>query len=400
MSTPTRRPLYPTELADPPYQTPAPSSTGQPADESAMLRSHGASIPAREQADIEWGSRADAGDDDPLLSPYAPKHARARSAQRPDGLSAHGSTDLPDDTASLQPAHQSPMREQPASRLDDGDPDFERLEASLRWLQRQEAATRPTREIRPAPAFERHAAVRYPHGERAGFRSPPLPEPEFMPPPPSGPSGRPWRWLLLILIGAGATAPMLYYFASDRLGPAPEPAPSQLARSDRGSEAPRSIRRDEVAPIASRDDESGTSIVPPTSFRRANAPPASPAGPSPAVESAAPPPSAAGDAKAVPPSSPVRVLDPEQIALLVKQGEQLVAAGDLVAARVVFQRAAESGDVGAAVALAATYDPTVLTRLGVVGIDGDVEKARSWYRKAESMGSAEATRRLRILAKQ
>jgi hypothetical protein len=397
MSTPTRRPLYPTELADPPYQTPALSGSGQPADESAVLRSSKVSIPAREQAETEWGSRADPGDDDPLLSPYAPKHARARSAQRPDGLSAHGAIDLPDDTASLQPAHQSPMREQPAPRLDEGDPDLERLEASLRWLQRQEAATRPTR---PAPAFERHAAARYPHQERAGFRSPPLPEPEFMPPPPSGASGRPWRWLLLTLIGAGAAAPMLYYFASDRLGPAFESAPSQLARSTRGSEAPRSIRRDEAAPIASRDDESGTSIVPPTSFRRANTLPALPAGPSSAVESAAPPPSAAGDAKAAPPSSPVRVLDPEQIALLVKQGEQLVAAGDLVAARVVFQRAAESGDVAAAVALAATYDPTVLARLGVVGIDGDVEKARSWYRKAESMGSAEATRRLRILAKQ
>jgi TPR repeat protein len=84
----------------------------------------------------------------------------------------------------------------------------------------------------------------------------------------------------------------------------------------------------------------------------------------------------------------------------MKQGEQLVAAGDLVAARIVFQRAAEGGDVAGAVALAATYDPTVLTSLGVVGIEGDVEKARGWYQKAESMGSAEATRRLRILAKQ
>jgi hypothetical protein len=364
-----------------------------------MLHSPGVSIPAREPADTEWVSRADATDDDPLLSPYAPKHARARSVQRPDGLSARGNMDLADDTASLQPGHQSSMREHPAPRLDEGDPDFERLEASLRWLQRQEAATRPVREMRPAPALERQAAARYPRGERAGFRSPPLPEPEFMPPPPSGASGRAWRWLLLALIGAGAAAPMLYYLLSDHVWPMSESEPSQLASSAGGADAPRPIRQEETAPFGSRDKESGTSIVPPTSFRQAKTLPAWPAGPSSAVESAAPP-SATDDAKALPPSSPARVLDAEQIALLVKQGEQLVAAGDLGAARIVFQRAAEGGDVAAAVALAATYDPTVLARLGVVGIEGDVEKARSWYQKAEGMGSAEAARRLRILAKQ
>ena len=32
------------------------------------------------------------------------------------------------------------------------------------------------------------------------------------------------------------------------------------------------------------------------------------------------------------------------------------------------------------------------------GLGADVEKARTWYQKAESLGSAEATRRLSILA--
>jgi K+ potassium transporter integral membrane domain len=35
-------------------------------------------------------------------------------------------------------------------------------------------------------------------------------------------------------------------------------------------------------------------------------------------------------------------------------------------------------------ALGATYHPNVLAKLGVVGMGADVEKARSWYRKAES----------------
>jgi hypothetical protein len=98
-------------------------------------------------------------------------------------------------------------------------------------------------------------------------------------------------------------------------------------------------------------------------------------------------------------SSPVvRALDAEQIKLLMKQGEQFIAAGDVVTARTAFQRAAEAGDAKAAVALGAAYDPTVLAKLGVVGISADVAKARSWYQKAEKLGSPEAKRRLEALA--
>jgi len=97
-------------------------------------------------------------------------------------------------------------------------------------------------------------------------------------------------------------------------------------------------------------------------------------------------------------SKVTRVLDPEEIKRLMKQGEQFIVAGDVVSARIVFQRAAEAGDAGAAVALGGTYDPIVLAKLGVVGLGADVERARTWYQKAESLGSAEATRRLAILA--
>ena len=101
----------------------------------------------------------------------------------------------------------------------------------------------------------------------------------------------------------------------------------------------------------------------------------------------------------VPPASKAtRVLDPEEIKLLMKQGEQFIAAGDVVTARIVFQRAAEAGDADAALALGATYDPIVLAKLGVAGLGANVEKARIWYQKAESLGSTEATRRLAILA--
>jgi TPR repeat protein len=38
--------------------------------------------------------------------------------------------------------------------------------------------------------------------------------------------------------------------------------------------------------------------------------------------------------------------------------------------------------------------------LGVMGMGADVEKARAWYRMAESFGSAEAKQRLRSLDRQ
>jgi TPR repeat protein len=108
-------------------------------------------------------------------------------------------------------------------------------------------------------------------------------------------------------------------------------------------------------------------------------------------------PSATG-AQAPPSSKAIRVLDLEEIKLLLKQGEQFIAAGDVVTARIVFQRAVEAGNANAAMALGATYDPTVLAKLGVLGMSADVEKARSWYQKAEDLGSPEARRRLDVLA--
>jgi TPR repeat protein len=113
---------------------------------------------------------------------------------------------------------------------------------------------------------------------------------------------------------------------------------------------------------------------------------------------AAAPPAAPAPTPAPSASNPVRTLGPDEIALLMKQGEQFVAAGDLVTARIVFQRAAEAGDAYAAMALGATYDPGVLAKLGVVGMAADVEKARSWYQKAEGLGSPEAAQRLSVLA--
>jgi hypothetical protein len=94
----------------------------------------------------------------------------------------------------------------------------------------------------------------------------------------------------------------------------------------------------------------------------------------------------------------VRALARESIKLLTERGKHFAAAGDLVTARLLFQRAADAGDAVAATALGATYDPIVLAKLGVVWIDADVEKARHWYEKAAHLGSPDAKRRLELLA--
>jgi TPR repeat protein len=93
-----------------------------------------------------------------------------------------------------------------------------------------------------------------------------------------------------------------------------------------------------------------------------------------------------------------RKLDQDEIAVLLKRGKDLIANGDLAAARLVLQRAANANDAEAALALGATYDPYVLRALKVYGFKADPDMARVWYEKARELGSAAAPRRLEMLA--
>jgi hypothetical protein len=87
----------------------------------------------------------------------------------------------------------------------------------------------------------------------------------------------------------------------------------------------------------------------------------------------------------------------EELAVLLKRGKDLIATGDLAAARLVLRRAVEANDAEAALALGATYDPLVLRQLRVYGFTPDAAMARSWYEKAAELGSAAAPRRLEML---
>jgi hypothetical protein len=95
---------------------------------------------------------------------------------------------------------------------------------------------------------------------------------------------------------------------------------------------------------------------------------------------------------------PLRRLDRQEIADLLKRGEEFVAAGNLGPARLALRRAAEAGDSQAAFVLATTYDPILLETRRVIGVVPDIAMARAWYEKAKEFGSTDASLRLGLLA--
>ena len=71
----------------------------------------------------------------------------------------------------------------------------------------------------------------------------------------------------------------------------------------------------------------------------------------------------------------------------------------LVAAGLMLMKQFEIGPPeGESLTLAGTYDPIVLEKLGIQGFASDIAAARTWYERAKEFGSAEAMRRLEMLA--
>ena len=334
-----------------------------------------------------------------------------------------------------------------------------RLEATLSWLQGEvEACRLPAAPLLPRvsglpvvePIFDRGAI------DRTGLhRAPPLPAwlreappvPQLAPPRSSGVS---WPGAIKFLVAGAIAAPLSYYFAvataplhkrvAEIVGLASSDAP--LA----GPPEPRdgwrmSIAAPELAPTAQAPaperivetpasaDRADAAVRPSTDLLLAEAP----AIPVPAIRAQAgqletaqfeapqaDPPRAAtagaqiitgpsatvvaeGKAPSAPPpavSAPVPMIattGPQDVKPLIDQGRQFFDAGDLIAARILFLRAANAGDAGAAVAMGATYDPVVLADRGYRPVAGDLDKARSWYERAKEMGSPEGPRRLEML---
>jgi TPR repeat protein len=92
--------------------------------------------------------------------------------------------------------------------------------------------------------------------------------------------------------------------------------------------------------------------------------------------------------------------DAAELAVLMKNGAERIATGDIAGARLLYQRAAEEGEAIAAFALAETYDPLVLRKSSRTrAVTPDVALAQSWYEKAKELGSTAAPERLEKLAR-
>jgi hypothetical protein len=82
---------------------------------------------------------------------------------------------------------------------------------------------------------------------------------------------------------------------------------------------------------------------------------------------------------------------------LMARASLLLVQGDIGAARIVLEHAAESGSAPALFALAETFDPAVLSAWGTMGTQGDAARASDLYAKALAGGVAAAKDRLATL---
>jgi hypothetical protein len=395
MSTPTGGPINPIEdpVAYAAHETHEGAGAEEHAAESDSERIRSAYAPKKPRTPPAQRADVAAGEDIALVALRRPDRLRERSEHHAVGIDESNlSSHDPDLDSSLQPARpQDQHFKQPAAARRDMS-DLRRLEATLRWLQREETAVHIPRaaQLPPVPGLARADIGGRLHGdETSEFRLPRSLEPERMAPPPSRSRRHRLRALLMLLIASILAASTGYYlwigYWSSSLQPAR--AANGLARCERRRAAlvhraagppaysGRRWRSCHLGPTRDILPASGHLTATKRIRRRA-----------------------CGDVaaerdreQAAPSSKTSRVLDPEEIKLLMKQGEQLIAAGEL-------RRAADAGDANAAMALGATYDPNVLARLGVVGVSAEVEKARSWYQKAETLGSPDARRQLDLLA--
>ncbi|MGE4046983.1 MAG: hypothetical protein AB7F35_19130, partial [Acetobacteraceae bacterium] len=97
------------------------------------------------------------------------------------------------------------------------------------------------------------------------------------------------------------------------------------------------------------------------------------------------------------PKAPAPTMAREVIDTLIRRGDEMMKTGDIGAARLLYQRAAEAGDAKAATATGRTLDPNFLRQNRILGIEADPERAAAWYRTAIERGDSTAEPLLRQL---
>jgi hypothetical protein len=246
------------------------------------------------------------------------------------------------------------------------------------------------------------------------------------PPPAIEPPRRPaigWRIAVLATIVAGSVLAVGAFWTQRPASDKPTVAVAPIAATP-----PDLSRREAIPaplPIETPTVEAKVAVTPPPATPKeaaAEPPAASVAIPAPAPDPAPPPaPVAAATPVVAPPPDvaapdpmpqatpspapavtsepppPSRLL-PDEIAALIARGDAFLGVGDIVSARLFYERAAEAGDGPAALLVGETFDPALIARTGLRGVRGDAEKAAEWYRRAVALGAPEAEAMLKNLA--
>jgi hypothetical protein len=191
-------------------------------------------------------------------------------------------------------------------------------------------------------------------------------------------------------------------------GRAPDPGQLQGASAQSATIAPLrgalspTPKTEKIAPVAmmppAPSARSGAGLV--EASRGGAAAPTSPSGSAAGAKSVgtlSAPTAAAGALRCSESRPSSRKLAPNELASLLKGGREFMQNGNLAAARLMFQRAAEACDKDAAFALGGTYDPNMLQKLGIRRLAANIAIARSWYESARQLGSEEAAAQLELL---
>ena len=83
-------------------------------------------------------------------------------------------------------------------------------------------------------------------------------------------------------------------------------------------------------------------------------------------------------------------LSAEDMGALLARGDTLLSVGDVVSARLFYERAVDAGGGLAAIRLGETFDPLFLDRVHLRGVRGDPDAALFWYRRARDLGASDA----------
>jgi type II secretory pathway predicted ATPase ExeA len=99
------------------------------------------------------------------------------------------------------------------------------------------------------------------------------------------------------------------------------------------------------------------------------------------------------------PEAPVPAVHSDELAALLRQGDNFLALDDITGARLYYEAAARRGSAAAAAALARTYDPEALALAGRSIVLADKARALHWYRIARDLDDPTVGARIEALTR-